>query len=98
MEKMEIQKPQITTRTFPPLKNRFNEKYRIGLEIVAGISVSKRKKEHSDWTLTQALADILKDANPDMPPSFVAEFVQHIIVAWENYGIEQSEIMIAEAA
>jgi hypothetical protein len=95
---MEIQKPQITTRAFPPLKNRFNEKYRIGLEIVAGISVSKRKKNHADWTLTQTLADILNEANPEMPPSFVAEFVQHIIAAWENYSVEQSEVVIAKAA
>jgi hypothetical protein len=95
---MEIQKPQITTRVFPPLKVRFTEKYRLGLEIVASLSVSKRKKAYPEWTLTQVLADILKGANPDMPPSFVAEFVQHIITAWENYGVEQSESFIAEAA
>jgi hypothetical protein len=95
---MEVKKTQTQTRIFPPLKNRFSEKYRLGLEIVAGISVSKIKKDYPNWTLTQVLSDILKDANPDMPPSFVAEFVQHIIFAWENYSVEQSENMIAEAA
>ena len=43
-KKMDIQKSEITTRNFPPLKNRFSEKYRLGLEIVASLSVSDRKK------------------------------------------------------
>ena len=97
-KKMDIQKSEITTRNFPPLKNRFSEKYRLGLEIVASLSVSKRRKAFPDWTLTQVLSDILKETNPDMPPSFVAEFVQHIIKAWENDSVEQIDFRIAEAA
>lgn len=91
---MEIKEQPITIKTFPPLKRAFTEKYRVGLEIVAGISVSTRKKSYPEWTLTQVLADILKEANPDMPPSFVAEFVQHIITAFENYTIEKSDFVI----
>lgn len=66
-------------------KTRFSEKYRKGLRGIAFYSIAEIKKNQPHYTLLQALADILKDTNPDMPSAFVAEFVQHIVTAWETY-------------
>jgi hypothetical protein len=68
-----------------PRKSRFSEKYRKGLRGVAVYSVAEIRKTQPEWTLVQALAEILKDTNTDMPPTFVEEFIQHIVASWSLY-------------
>ena len=81
-----------------PSKTHFSEKYRKGLRGVAAYSIAEIKKKQPQSTLLEALTDILKDTNPDMPSAFVTEFVQHIIKAWETYEIADvpsSELAVA---
>ena len=79
-----------------PSKTRFSEKYRKGLKGVAAYSIAEIKKKQPQSTLLEALIDILKDTNPDMPSAFVTEFVQHIINAWETY--EMTDVSFSELA
>jgi hypothetical protein len=88
----------MTASTFlnMPQKSRFSEKYRKGLKGIAVYSIAEIKKNQPQYTLLEALTDILKDTNPDMPTTFVMEFVQHIVKAWEAY--ETTDVQLSELA
>lgn len=79
-----------------PSQSRFSEKYRKGLRGIAFYSVAEMKKNQPQITLLEALTNILKDTNPDMPSAFVTEFVQHIVKAWETY--ETTDVKYSELA
>ena len=95
---MEIQKAQVTIKPLGIFQKQFSEKYRKGLKLVAAINVRDTIKAHPEWGLVEVLVDILKTTNRDMPPAFLAEFVQHIIASWERYEAakkETSELAVA---
>ena len=60
----------------------FPEKHRKALKGVALVSLLDTRGKHPEWNLNDALADLVKGFNPDMPPQFLLEFTQHIIQHW----------------
>jgi hypothetical protein len=62
----------------------FKEKYRKGLKTLTLNDMSQLKKQHPNWQLTDILSAIIKDYNPELPPSILREMTQFIISEWEN--------------
>jgi hypothetical protein len=67
------------------LKNAFfKEKYRKGLKTLAKLEMQSLQKQHPNWHLNDVLSAILKDCNPELPPTILLELTQSIISEWEN--------------
>jgi hypothetical protein len=94
---MDVSKAKITVKPLDSFKNGFSQKYRNSLETFASVSVSECKEANPHWGLVEVLSHILKTTNPQMPPVFLAEFVQHIIAEWENSEVETQEEVLLEA-
>lgn len=62
----------------------FKEKYRRGLKTLTKYEMRQFRKEHPDAQLNEVLAALVKDYNPELPPSILLEMTQFIISEWER--------------
>jgi hypothetical protein len=62
----------------------FKEKYRKGLKTLTKYEMRQFIKQHPDGQLKDALAALIKDYNPELPPSILLEMTQFIISEWER--------------
>jgi hypothetical protein len=62
----------------------FKEKYRKSLKTLTKYEMRQFRKQHPDGQLKDALAALIKDYNPELPPSILLEMTQFIISEWES--------------
>jgi hypothetical protein len=62
----------------------FKEKYRKSLKTLTKYEMRQFRKLHPDGQLKDALAALIKDYNPELPPSILLEMTQFIISEWES--------------
>ena len=62
----------------------FKEKYRKGLKTLTKYEMRQFRKEHPDGQLKDVLVALIKDYNPELPPSILLEMTQFIIAEWER--------------
>jgi hypothetical protein len=61
----------------------FKEKYRKSLKTLTRYEMRQFIKQHPDGQLKDALAALIKDYNPELPPAILLEMTQFIISEWE---------------
>lgn len=62
----------------------FREKYRRGLKTLTKYEMRQFRKEHPDGQLKDVLVALIKDYNPELPPSILLEMTQFIVAEWER--------------
>lgn len=60
------------------------EKYKKSLKTLTKYEMRQFIKQHPDGQLKDALAALIKDYNPELPPSILLEMTQFIISEWER--------------
>jgi hypothetical protein len=62
----------------------FKEKYKKSLKTLTKYEMRQFIKQHPDGQLKDVLAALIKDYNPELPPSILLEMTQFIISEWER--------------
>jgi hypothetical protein len=61
----------------------FKEKYRKSLKTLTKYEMRQFIKQYPDGQLKDVLVALIKDYNPELPPSILLEMTQFIISEWE---------------
>jgi hypothetical protein len=62
----------------------FKEKYRNSLKTLTKYEMRQFRKAHPDGQLKDVLSALVKDYNPELPPSILLEMTQFIVSEWER--------------
>jgi hypothetical protein len=73
----------LETETFSKMAF-LKEKYRKGLKTLTKYEMRQFVKQHPEGQLKDVLVALIKDYNPELPPSILLEMTQFIISEWER--------------